>query len=71
MGRIAILISKIGGTGAIVFGTFLYLFKSMFKQIIEPLSKLIDRLRFNVDAPVEDTPALEATTTTRTEASVE
>lgn len=50
MERIAILIGEIGGAGAVVFGLFFYLFKSTFKQMIEPLSKSIDRLSFNVDA---------------------
>ena len=50
MERIAILIGEIGGAGAVVFGVFFYLFKSTFKQMIEPLSKSIDRLSFNVDA---------------------
>ena len=50
MERIAILIGEIGGAGAVVFGAFFYLFKSTFKQMIEPLSKSIDRLSFNVDA---------------------
>lgn len=39
-----------GGAGAVVFGVFFYLFKSTFKQMIEPLSKSIDRLSFNVEA---------------------
>ncbi|MDM7641106.1 hypothetical protein [Leuconostoc citreum] len=48
MERIAILISEIGGAGAVVFGASFYLFKSTFKQMIEPLSKSIDGLTFNV-----------------------
>ena len=48
MERIAILIGEIGGAGAVVFGAFFYLFKSTFKQMIEPLSKSIDGLTFNV-----------------------
>lgn len=48
MERIAILIGEIGGAGGVVFGAFLYLFKSTFKQMIEPLSKSIDGLTFNV-----------------------
>ena len=50
MERILILIGEMGGAGAVVFGVFFYLFKSTFKQMIEPLSKSIDRLSFNVDA---------------------
>lgn len=48
MERIAILIGEIGGAGGVVFGVFFYLFKSTFKQMIEPLSKSIDGLTFNV-----------------------
>ena len=50
MERILILIGEMGGAGAVVFGVFFFLFKSTFKQMIEPLSKSIDRLSFNVDA---------------------
>lgn len=50
MERVAILIGEVGGAGGVVFGVFLYLFKNTFKQMIEPLSKAIDRLSFNVDA---------------------
>lgn len=59
MERILILIGEMGSAGAVVFGLFFYLFKSTFKQMIEPLSKSIDRLSFNVDTLVEDTPASE------------
>ncbi len=48
MERIAILIGEIGGAVGVVFCAFLYLFKSTFKQMIEPLSKSIDGLTFNV-----------------------
>ena len=48
MERIAILIGEIGGAGGVVFGAFFFLFKSTFKQMIEPLSKSIDKLTFNV-----------------------
>lgn len=48
MERIVILIGEIGGAGAVVLGAFFYLFKSTFKQMIEPLSKSIDGLTFNV-----------------------
>ena len=50
MERTLILIGEMGGAGAVVFGVFFYLFKSTFKQMIEPLSKSIDRLSFNVEA---------------------
>lgn len=50
MERILILIGEMGSAGAVVFGLFFYLFNSTFKQMIEPLSKSIDRLSFNVDA---------------------
>lgn len=50
MENVLILIGEIGGAGSVVFGLFFYLFKSTFKQMIEPLSKSIDRLSFNVDA---------------------
>ena len=48
MERTLILIGEMGGAGAVVFGVFFYLFKSTFKQMIEPLGKSIDGLTFNV-----------------------
>lgn len=50
MEHFLVLVTEIGGAGAVVFGLFFYLFKSTFKQMIEPLSKSIDRLSFNVEA---------------------
>ena len=48
MEHFLVLVTEIGGAGAVVFGLFFYLFKSTFKQMIEPLSKSIDGLTFNV-----------------------
>lgn len=50
MEKILILITEIGGACGVAFGVFFYLFKSTFSQMIEPLSKSIDRLSFNVEA---------------------
>lgn len=35
MERILILIGEMGGAGGVVFGVFLYLFKSTFKQMMK------------------------------------
>lgn len=48
MEHFLVLVTEVGGAGAIVFGLFLYLFKNTFSQMMEPLSKSIDKLSFNV-----------------------
>lgn len=53
MEHFIILISEVGAAGAIVFGLFLYLFKNTFTQMMEPLSKAIDKLSFNVGTQTE------------------
>lgn len=53
MEHFIILISEVGAAGAIVFGVFLYLFKNTFTQMMEPLSKAIDKLSFNVSTQTE------------------